>query len=78
LLELGLERLAQGCGAIGWRYSDPAFTGLYTRVKGDVKAKLVNEKAKAAILVANEDVDAVKAQVGESRCGDAAEPMRGL
>ena len=33
-------------------------------VKGHVEAKLVNEKAKAAILVADEDVDAMKAQVG--------------
>ena len=51
-------------GAVRGRYRDPALTRLYPRVEGDVEAKLVHEKSEAAILVADEDVDAVKPQMG--------------
>jgi hypothetical protein len=50
--------------AIRRRYSDPALTGLDPGIERDVEAELVNEKAQAAILVTDKDVDTVKAQVG--------------
>jgi hypothetical protein len=64
LLGVGLgndER--QDGGAVRRSHADPSLTGLHARVEGDVKAELVDEKAQAAILVADEYVDAVKAQV---------------
>ena len=51
-----------------WAYvADPALAGLHARVVGDVEAELVDEEAQAAVLVADEDVDAVNAQVGRRR-----------
>ena len=65
LLGVGLgndER--QDGGAIRRGHADPALAGLHARVKGDVEAELVDEKAEAAVLVADEYVDAMEAQVG--------------
>ena len=65
LLGVGLgndER--QDGGAVRRSHADPTLTRLHARVEGDVEAELVDEKAQAAVLIADEDVDAVKAQVG--------------
>ena len=67
--ELVLLGVALGCderedgGAVGRRNADPALAGLHARVEGDVEAELIDEKAQAAVLVAHEDIDAVKAQM---------------
>ena len=59
---LGSDKGKDG-GAVGRGYADPAFAGLHASVVGDVEAELVDEEAKAAVLIADEDVNAVKAQV---------------
>ena len=61
-VRLRSDQRKDGC-AIRRRYTDPAIAGLHPRVEGDVEAELVNEKTETAILVADEDIDAVKAQV---------------
>jgi NADH-quinone oxidoreductase subunit B len=62
-LGLGSDEGKDG-GTVGRSDGDPAITGLQTCVVGHVEAELVDEEAEAAILVADEDVDAVKAEVG--------------
>src|SRR6202022_507538 len=54
-------------GAIRRRAGDPAITGLQAGIVGHMEAELVDEKAQAAVLVADENVDAVKAQLGRGR-----------
>jgi len=44
-----------------------AIAGLQASIVGHVEAEPVDEKAQAAILIADEDVDAVKTQVGRRR-----------
>jgi len=54
-------------GAVGRRDGDKAFAGLEFGVVGEVKAELVHEKTDAAVVVADEDVDALDAEVGGRR-----------
>ena len=50
-------------GAVGRRDGDEAFAGLKLGVVGEMEAKLVDEEADAAVVVANENVDALDAEV---------------
>src|SRR4029077_6885487 len=50
-------------GAVGRGHADPAFAGLHAGIIGDVETELVDEKVQAAVLVADEDVDAVQTQM---------------
>jgi hypothetical protein len=49
--------------AVGRGYGDEAFAGLEFGVVGKVEAELVDVEAKAAVLVANVDVDGVDAEM---------------
>jgi hypothetical protein len=50
--------------AIGRGNRDPAVAGFVALVDDQAESELVDEKAEAAILVANEDVHAEKAEIG--------------
>lgn len=50
-------------GTVGRRDSDEAVAGLKLGVVGEMKAELVDEKADAAVVVADENVDALDAEV---------------
>jgi hypothetical protein len=64
LLGIGLgSDEGENGGAVGRSDPDPTFAGLHAGVVGDVETELVDEKVEAAVLVADEDVDAVKAEV---------------
>jgi hypothetical protein len=64
LLGIGLgSDEGENGGAVGRSDPDPTFAGLHAGVVGDVETELVDEKVEAAVLVADEDVDAVQAHV---------------
>jgi len=56
-------------GTVGRRDGDETFAGLEFGVVGEMEAELVHEEANAAVVVADEDVDALDAQVGVLRSG---------
>ena len=51
-------------GAVGRGNGNEAFAGLEFGVVGEMEAELVDEKADAAVVVADKDVDALDAEVG--------------
>lgn len=63
---LGSDERKNGA-TVGRRNGDPAIAGLETGVVGELETELVEEEAKAAVLVADEDIDAVEAGVGSGR-----------
>ncbi len=68
--ELVLDRIWLGGdegkngGAVGRSDGDEAFAGLELGVVGEVEAELVDVEAEAAVLVADEDLGGVDAEVG--------------
>jgi hypothetical protein len=54
----------QDGGAVGRRHGHPALTVLKPDVRYQIESNLIPVKAQAFILVANENGDRVKAQVG--------------
>ena len=54
----------EDCGTVGRGNGDEAFAGLELGVVGEMEAELVDEEADAAVVVADEDVDALDAEVG--------------
>lgn len=68
--EFGFGRIGLGNdqrenrGAVRRRNSDEAVAGLELGVIGEMEAELVDEEADAAIVAADEDVDALDAEVG--------------
>jgi hypothetical protein len=64
LLGLGLGNDEREDGAaVGRGDGDPAVTGLEAGVEGEMEAELVEIESQAAILIADENVDAVKAEM---------------
>jgi hypothetical protein len=64
LLRVGLgDDKRKDRGAIGRGDGNPTVTGLKPGIKGQMESKLIQVEAQAAILVTNENVNAVKAQV---------------
>ena len=65
VLRVGFGRYQGEDGlAVGRGYGDQAFARLEFGVIGEVEAKLVDVEAKAAVLVADVDIDGVDAEVG--------------
>jgi len=54
-------------GAVGRSNGDPAIAGLQVGVVGHMESELVEIKAQAAVLIAHENIDTVKAEVGRRR-----------
>jgi len=56
-------------GTIGRRDGDQAITGLELGVVGEMETELLDEEADAAVVVADENVDALDAQMGRGLRG---------
>ena len=69
---LGNDQSENG-GAVRRSNSDEAIAGLELGVVGEMEAELVDEEADAAVVVADEDVDALDAEVGRGARGWSAE-----
>jgi len=73
---IGLNH-CEDSGAIGRRYGDPPVSRLETGIECQFEAKLIEVKAEAAFLIANEDVDTVKAEVRVRLLGGGRVAHRG-
>ncbi len=50
--------------AVGRCDADPALSGLKTHIEGQTESKLIQVEPQASVLITNEDVDGVDAEVG--------------
>ena len=64
VIRVGL-RCNQGdhCGAVWRRDSNPTLPGLKANIKGQIESKLIEIEPQASILIANEDIDRIDAEV---------------
>ena len=75
LVRVGFRRdQGEHGGAVRRRNADPALSGLKTHIKGQVESELIQVESQASVLIADENVNRVHAEVGRYRGPAVARP----